>query len=114
MLKTFLVASTLLSLIGLGFFGLSYMRRMGVFIGALEQRHRSIHKSLGSPSVSINKLSLGSAFAINKFLFTRDYLDLGDSELVVLGDSARWRLIAYLMLVAYILLVSSIGAAFVE
>ena len=61
-----------------------YLRALSI----LKARHRHEFERLGSPSLVMNN-SLGNTLAFQRFLFTRKYRELNDTELEKILDICR-------------------------
>lgn len=85
-----------------------YVRRYGRFVRYLELNHPEHWKSVGSPVQFEDEPQYGS-FGYVAYFANRRYAELGDSELLMLGDKMRGRRRS--MFVSLMILVVGIGVA---
>ena len=78
--------------------------------GALKTRHPVTYDELGKPSLFMNN-NIGNNLSFLRFLFSRGWQNLDDSQLATLGNSMLVFFVAYLIGFAYLFIMILTGNA---
>ena len=92
-------------LLAMLYVGPTYFRRLGALIERLENQHATEYERLGRPSLNPLQMNIGSTYALVRFVLSKDYQQLSDSEVTRLGNAARSRLLFSLSGILLVLLI---------
>jgi hypothetical protein len=79
------------------------------FVHQLRKRHPRVWESMGQPSVFWSN-TMGTRFEVWRFLWKKEYQDLGDSQFTRLADLLRIYKLAYAVLLGALIIGSFIWA----
>ena len=72
----------------IGYYMLSYFSALRAFLKKLQECYPEVWISLGRPSLGLSNDPQSSYF-LSKYLLRKRYLELGNSELTLIGNRAR-------------------------